>query len=201
MPQPGDRETRFVTDLRRLTEPTVDRATLAALRRAADTPVGAALPAVHRFVAPRTSGLSLQRENDFYLVASLFADHHQIDWPHKGDDGPHRASGLGASFARLARDPQVGGGAERRFSEVLGSDRDQLSTHLRHAISLLKAHSIPVDWAQLLSDIGRWDWESRTVQRTWARDFWGAQETAPDSAATDTLAEAADPAAAVHDHL
>src|SRR5690606_41232863 len=61
---------------------------------------------------------------------------------------------------------------------------DDLPAHLRSAVGLLKAHEIPIDWAQLLSDILGWHWDTRAVQREWARAFWGqsaAQAGAPRS--------------------
>jgi CRISPR system Cascade subunit CasB len=43
-------------------------------------------------------------------------------------------------------------------------------------VSLLKGRSVPVDWAQLLRDLQEWEWESRSVQRAWARAFWQRPE-------------------------
>jgi CRISPR type I-E-associated protein CasB/Cse2 len=38
---------------------------------------------------------------------------------------------------------------------------------------------VPVNWHQLFSDLQRWGYESRPVQKEWARAFWGRpnQET------------------------
>ncbi len=62
---------------------------------------------------------------------------------------------------------------------LLAADAEDLGEHLRHAISLMRAHQAAIDWEQLLSDLGRWDDDDRRIQARWARSYWG-------SAATDT---------------
>ena len=42
-------------------------------------------------------------------------------------------------------------------------------------MGLLK--DVPIDWAQLLHDVQRWYFESRAIQREWARGFWGTHTT------------------------
>src|SRR5262249_1746417 len=70
------------------------------------------------------------------------------------------------------------GGPERRFIAMLGCSLVELPNHLRHAVSLLNAKSIGVDWCQLLADIRHWENENRWIQTEWARAFWGhAPET------------------------
>jgi CRISPR system Cascade subunit CasB len=68
---------------------------------------------------------------------------------------------------------------EKRFVALLNSDEDDLPLHLRHAVSLLAAASIPLDWTRLLLDVQAWGHPERYVQRQWSRDFWGA--SAPES--------------------
>ena len=46
--------------------------------------------------------------------------------------------------------------------------------HLRHAVSLARAHQEPLDWYRLLRDVLGWDNPSHYVQRRLARDFWKA---------------------------
>jgi CRISPR type I-E-associated protein CasB/Cse2 len=60
----------------------------------------------------------------------------------------------------------------KRFIALVDSERDDLAGHLRQAVSLLNAHDIAVDWAQLLLDLRRWDSEFRSAQWQWSRDFW-----------------------------
>ena len=66
---------------------------------------------------------------------------------------------------------------EKRFVALLASPWEDLPEHLRHAIALLKAESVSIDYVQLLKHLIRWNAESRFVQRTWARSFW--RETVP----------------------
>jgi CRISPR system Cascade subunit CasB len=65
---------------------------------------------------------------------------------------------------------------ERRFVALLNCHQDDLDHHLRQAVSLLKSKDAPVDWAELLKDIQRWDNDDRLVQRRWARAFWGGRQ-------------------------
>jgi CRISPR system Cascade subunit CasB len=44
--------------------------------------------------------------------------------------------------------------------------------HLRQILSLLKSKDVPINWAQLLSDIRHWERDDRIVQKAWARAFW-----------------------------
>lgn len=153
-----------------------DRGALAALRRGLGKTPGE-VSEMHRYVVPwlpETSNLRL--EDPYYLVASLFAWHQRSWRPREGDN---RLTNLGASFARLAREDESDS-IEKRFVALLDSHRDDLPDHLRTAVGLLRSHEIPIDWAQLLRDIKGWSWESRSVQRQWARAFWGYPRAADD---------------------
>jgi CRISPR system Cascade subunit CasB len=112
--------------------------------------------------------MAAARQNDYFLVASLFAAH-QGSWP--ADKGT--PSNLGASFRLLAAKTDSGS-IEKRFAALLSAGREDLPEHLRHGVSLLRAHEVPVDWARLLHDLRGWNWESRSVQRAWAQAFWHA---------------------------
>ncbi|MCZ7652234.1 MAG: type I-E CRISPR-associated protein Cse2/CasB [Thermoanaerobaculia bacterium] len=164
MAQAPDLADRFVGRLETLRD-REERGALAALRRSASEAAGwqpEALAVVYPWL-PRTLG---PREEDrFLLVASLFALH-------------SLASGsgtLGLSFRRLAA-ATASESVEKRFLGLLASEEEDLGAHLRHAVTLLAAHAIPVDWRQLLRDLRGWGYETRRVQRRWARDFWGANE-------------------------
>jgi CRISPR system Cascade subunit CasB len=77
-----------------------------------------------------------------------------------------------AAFRQLWQAQDEAASVARRFALLLESDSRDLPTHLRHAVSLLKAHEIGLDWASLLIDLTRWDDPDRRVQRRWSRDFW-----------------------------
>ncbi len=179
MARPSERDVRFVAFLERLLAEE-DRAALAALRRGLGRPGGAA--EMYRFVVPwLPPGVSLWEETAYYLVASLFAWH---QWSWKNSDAKDETwTNLGASFARLAG--ALGGvdRVEARFVALLNSHREDLPERLRHVVGLLRSGEVPIDWAQLLQDLKGWDWESRAVQRAWARAFWS--RTSADVAPAD----------------
>jgi CRISPR system Cascade subunit CasB len=176
----SDLPRRFVGFLEKLVNDN-DRAALAVLRRGLGKQPGE-VAGMHRYVIPwLPENVQVWHEEPYYLVASLFAHWHQ--GRNRVEDNPPR--NLGASFTRLAplraenRDS-----TEKRFIALLNCHRDDLPGHLRHAVGLLKSKDIPIDWAHLLIDIQNWIWESRSVQRAWARAFWGAP-SASATAATE----------------
>jgi CRISPR system Cascade subunit CasB len=160
------------------------RAELAALRRGLGERPGTAV-GMYRYIAPRVPEWAEGWAHDaHYLIAALFALH-PLPWPEPRGTWE---TNFGGSFARLAALTESAS-IERRFTALLDAHRDDLGEHLRHAVSLLKAHDVPVDWAQLLTHIISWDDEDRRVQRHWARTFWSAR--GPDASA---VAQDADPA-------
>lgn len=163
MPPPNEQEKKFVQYLQTLVA-AGNRAALAALRRGLSQQPGS-VAEMHRYVVPWLPK-DQRREEAYYLVASLFATHPE----HHQAEGAEPAN-LGASFFRLAA--EAGESLEKRFVALLNSHPDDLPQHLRHAVTLLKSKSIPIDYAQLLHDVQGWGWESRAVQREWARAFWG----------------------------
>jgi len=175
MSEPTDHERSFTDWLHTLTQKE-DRAALAALRRGLGKPPGDA-PEMHRFILRWLPGnTNPWQEEPYYLVASLFAFHQKA----------MRGGNLGASFSRLARAVESDS-TEKRFVALLNCHRDDLPNHLRHAVGLLKSKEVPIDWAQLLHDIKGWDWESRTVQRDWARGFWGRPADSDAESAENTV--------------
>ena len=173
MNRPHPHERRFAEYLASLAgrEDGDARAALAAIRRGLGKEPGEAAEAA-RYVFPWLRDEdSPRRVAAYFQVAALFATP-QLSWSRGEQD---RGLNLGASFRRLAhRDNQAEDpGAERRFVALLNAHPDELDRHLRHAVSLLKAHDVPIDWAQLLRDLQEWTYEGRPVQLDWARAFWG----------------------------
>lgn len=177
MRSPSTRERGFIENLVRRAgrEDSQGRAAMAALRRGVGKPPGT-VAEVHQYVAPWLppvddpfSPWEQSNQDAYYLVATLFALHQRDHW-REGQDSRRR--NLGWSFRRLTT-ADDSGSIEKRFTALLNSHRDDLPAHLRGAVSLLDAHEIPINWAQLLPDIQRWDWEDRNVQRAWAQAFWG----------------------------
>lgn len=187
--QPRPHERQFVNYLRTLgDERSPDRAALASLRRGLRGRPSTTAE-LHRYVARWIPEEMSQREADaYYLVAALYASH-PVNW--ETDPGRYWRSNFGASFRRLRTDE--GESAERRFVALLNSHRDDLPYHLRHAVSLLRSHDIPIDWAQLLRDIKSWGHPDRYVQTQWARSFWAPLRENGDGEETadDAMTEAA----------
>jgi CRISPR system Cascade subunit CasB len=144
-----------------------DRAALAALRKSLIDPSGmsaAACPYVVPFLGKESH---LERDQSFFLIGALFALH------------PEYSEGvsLGTAFRRLAKasgsDDTESPSVRARFVALLDSHPDDLGEQLRTGVSLLRSHGIGLDWADLLRDLLRFHQGERTVQRRWARHFWG----------------------------
>lgn len=147
-----------------------DRAALAALRRGLGKTPGEAAEMFPYVIPWCGEDMSEYRQNDFFLVAALFALHQGTTAPYPTITDARRNS-LGGSF-RLLKTKTERGSIEKRFVALLNASRDELDEHLRYAVSLLKAHNVGIDWAQLLHDLSDWNRSSRLVQRRWAYGFW-----------------------------
>jgi len=182
---PTEHEHRFVESLEKLVKQG-NRGALAELRRGLGRPPGTAF-GMYPHVAWATANCrSRWEEHCYYILASLFAAWHQG----AEKTTPGAPANLGASLRECARgenrrlDEDRLKPIERRFVALLNSHPDDLHAHLRHAVSLLRAEQIPVNWAQLLYDLTHWRHDSRFVQRRWAKAFWApvapSSETEPD---------------------
>lgn len=160
-----------------------DLGALALLRRALGRNLGET-PEIYAHALPylgTVGGARRMREEDAaLLIVSLFALWHQ------GKAVPRSAehTSLGKAF-RLLMDQSGSTSIEQRFIALLRANNDQLPNQLRHAIALLRAKDIPLDWALLFSDLCQWDQEGQrarhSVRRSWARDFW-ERPTEPEEA-------------------
>jgi CRISPR system Cascade subunit CasB len=181
------RDVAFIAYLKDLSQRD-DRAALAALRRGLGKEPGTAIDAYKHVLRfnPRQ-----WEEEWFCLVAALFALH-PTDWPVDETHG-RRSTNFGASLARLWLKREAGrDGLERRLVALLNAHREDLPDKLRHAVSLLRAEEVPVDWLQLLRDLRGWEADNRRVQRSWARAYWGSASEAGIAAAGPTAAVAGD---------
>jgi CRISPR system Cascade subunit CasB len=140
-----------------------DRGALAALRRGLGQPPGT-MADMYRYVVPwLPADAGPRREAAHYLVAALLAYH-----PAEGGEG-----NMGSHFARCREPGGDDTALERRFTALLAAHVDDLPTYLRQAISFLRSKEVPVNWQQLFSDLQCWHYENRSVQKDWARAFWG----------------------------
>jgi CRISPR system Cascade subunit CasB len=120
-----------------------DRATLAALRRGVGKAPGEA-PEMFPHLIPRIPEPSSRwAEQCHYLVASLFALH-PLDWTGEASGWTER--NFGSSARRLKAASKGSEGPERRFVALLGAHMDDIGSHLRSMVGLLKANDVPVDW-------------------------------------------------------
>jgi CRISPR system Cascade subunit CasB len=147
-----------------------DTGALAALRRGLGQPPGTCAD-MFPYVLPHLTEEQQQRHfAEYCLLASLFAYH-----PESAPKGSQ--DNLGNHMRNAGRDSTSEGGiseaTERRFSTLLRAHPDDLPVHLRQAISFLKSKKEPVNWNQLLQDLLHWDNENMSVQKAWARGFWG----------------------------
>lgn len=141
-----------------------DRAALAALRRGLGKDPGEA-PEMFRYVVPwlPAEGWADRR---YFTTAALFAMH-----PEEGGSG-----NMGDHFAKVRAATSSDEAVERRFTALLSAHSDDLPYHLRQAVSLCHARGVPVNWDQLFKDMAGWEWASHSVQRQWARSFWGRSQ-------------------------
>jgi CRISPR type I-E-associated protein CasB/Cse2 len=153
-----------------------DRATLAQLRGSlAD---GRRLDALS-VVIPTLTGVArdeLDRaEDDAILVAQLFALA-----PSNSQSG---AITLPRALARITR--ETGSDSiEARFRALLSAARDDVDTHLRNAVTLVRTRiTQPINWLNLYATLSGWDDVEGRARREWARDYWGKSHEATDVAA------------------
>ena len=179
MSKPGEHERSFITYLEELVT-NGDVGALASLRRGLGRPPGSIAQAdryIFRWLWEDAKPWDIDR---YYLLATLFALWHQGE-----SNNPSFTGNLGASMRMMVdkiatktgrKREDVEKTTERRFMALLNCHHDDLPEHLRHSVSLLKAKDVPIDWVQLLNDIGRWDLESRDIQRSWAKSFWSGTQ-------------------------
>lgn len=151
-----------------------ERGALAALRHSLAFEPGCypkAFPYVERFAGAVVHERDARRLA-LYAVAGLFARHPQ--------QGPQSfASALGELMARR-QSPSI----EGRFIALLGADAENIVDYLRQAVSLLAADAIGCDYGRLLDDLTRWlnpATDPSLLRQRWARDFYRAAETTPQS--------------------
>lgn len=157
----------FIERLESLNEK--DTKVRAVLRRSLTLDPGKNFFKAFHYVEPfvKDKGNSWRREM-YYLVAGLWANH----WREGRAGTP---IGIGEACAKY-RDEKNSSSTERRFINLLDSDRDQLPHRLRQMVALLKNYNL--DFSTMLWDEGRkvgllsWNNEQKRTQIEWARDFY-----------------------------
>ena len=151
-----------------------DRAALAHLRRGLCGPPDYTLSRVgwlFRTVPTETNDRVL---DNAILAAGLFA------WvkgvcPQNGNVNFGRAFGSGLSDDDKAQ-------REKRFTDLLNTDVEELPYKLRQAITLIARDKIGLDWVTLIKHLIHWQDAGRWVQKDWARGFWSTPKAEEDTA-------------------
>lgn len=87
-------------------------------------------------------------------------------------DATEQEVNFGTTLHR-ARAEQNHKGLDRRVEVLLDADPTQLSFRLRQAVKFAKSKDARVNWAQLLHDLLHWNSATRSVQKAWARAYFG----------------------------
>lgn len=162
-PKPESLEERLVAALVELAAKE-DRAMLAQLRASlAEGRETLAYPFAARFFrrepAPR-------EHDDVLVVAQLFALHPE-----------HRATVSLAKALSMVANSGASASVELRFRALLDADREDVPTHLRHAVSLLASHGQAFDFVNLFRTLRGWNYSRNDARRQWAQDFWSVRPT------------------------
>jgi CRISPR type I-E-associated protein CasB/Cse2 len=157
----------LVSRLTELADPDApERSVLAHLRRGLCGPADYTLTRVGWLFRDVSHERDLDRA---VLAAGLFA------WvkggcPQNGGANFGRAFGHGLSDDDKAK-------REKRFTDLIDTDIDDLPYKLRQAITLIARDGVGLDWVLLIQDLVHWDHPDRRVQKAWARGFWSSPKT------------------------
>ncbi|SDP96514.1 CRISPR system Cascade subunit CasB [Actinopolyspora xinjiangensis] len=163
----SDYATRFVTDI--ATQATANPAVRTALR----TGLGREPDQCHRmhaFVAPWLEEDSHpDKERVHYTIAALIAHAPETAVPTDED-----ASGdLGESLARAAQHHVLASATTENYLHlVVRQNPGTLCRYLTTVVLSLRDTGIPVDFARLFDDAGRWPWQSRRIAKTWLQSYY-----------------------------
>lgn len=166
-----EEDKKFINHLKKFVHEK-NRAALARLRRGLGKEPGTVMemyPYISRQI-PTTGDDSV-----YFLIAALFGLY---------PDAERTKSNLGGSLLMLenklhqqrgsSSDDNKISSVERRFVALLNAKEEDLPTHLRQIIGLLKSNEIPINWFRLLKDIKFWSSEGKyNSRRKWAKGFWG----------------------------
>jgi CRISPR system Cascade subunit CasB len=170
-------ESQFIEHLRTICK---DTGMAAALRRNAGTTLAEARNAMWFYRCLATWHVNEREEEQFFLVATLFAL----------DKSAHEAAGefqgdFGATLRILdkkyyGKNEQKESPLDRRFNILLDADFDpmtggELAFRLRQMVKLVTSKRDPqvrINWPILLADIRRWNHGRKWVQKKWARSYY-----------------------------
>jgi CRISPR system Cascade subunit CasB len=184
--KPSARDHRFIAYLERLATDAqrrhgTHRGALADLAAELGKQPGSSVRSV-RWLARWTAHVSQSERARHHLVAALFAAH----------PASTPAGNLGLTMARIALARGVTASLEQRFVALLEADAEDVGHHLRGLVGLARAADVPLDWAQLLADLRRWEDPLRQVQTKWALGFWASEASHSEPEAAGVCRDTAD---------
>lgn len=88
-----------------------------------------------------------------------------------------KAGNLGTVLRTIAHHEQAGEDALRSFEGrfrrlITCSSAEDLLGHVRSVVQAARQRGIPINYAQLLEDLLRWDFADRRIKTAWAQAYW-----------------------------
>lgn len=144
-----------------------ESAARAALRRSAGRDFNET-PGIWPLVLPYAGKAYEQRA--LAATLGLWAIHQQ-----SSSTNPHLPGGarLGEALLQLRNRAPSQDGVDRRFASASGSESlAEATTHLRGLVTLMRGHSISLDYSSLAYELRRFEFDPRAVALTWSRDYY-----------------------------
>lgn len=161
---------RIVTFVQRLGQ--LSPGDRARLKRSAGKSMAEAPGVMGIFFRTLPHGIGKYDEPWFFLVATLFPL-----------AAPTEKGNLGDALHHLrTQENEKSQGLDRRFEVLLDASPEQIPYYLRQMVRMLAARDVPLNWAELLADLTRWNHADRFVQTKWARSYFAR----PDHQMNDT---------------
>jgi CRISPR system Cascade subunit CasB len=127
-----------------------------------------AWPVLHRL------GVRIEDEMSAF-IAGLFATHPAVS--SRGDFGA-TCRAIERQRGDFSGDEDKLTPTERRFQHLLSAEAgEELQQRVLRMVLMAKAHSVPVNYDQLLQDMKRWHWGE--VKTKWAASYWVPGAIAP----------------------
>ncbi|WP_457557383.1 type I-E CRISPR-associated protein Cse2/CasB [Candidatus Harpocratesius sp.] len=182
----------FLTALQELEK--TDRGQYAALKRASGTVLGDSIPAMAAFykILPFSEQNS-RLEPIYYLIATLFPLQPQAGMGNFGD-----------TMAQTKKEFGDSGSIDLRFQNLLDCSLDsssfdpvfgnldsfrEFSYRLRQCVNLAASKQVGISWYNLLTDLYFWSRDysnNRSVQKSWARAYYGASQSSVSSSSSSS---------------
>ena len=106
------------------------------------------------------------------IVAGLYATHPKET--NEGDFGTSCRALLSEDERNKLAEGGEPGPVSKRFLHLLAAENTEVFDRVIALALRAKTHNdgIPINYAQLFSDLWAWEWQSERVKERWARSFW-----------------------------